>query len=68
MAQIRRFVTLLGMAAIALIGYELVTGDMSLPDAGVRAMGVLVGVIVVTKLASSGLRLLAESLESSVDS
>lgn len=68
MAQIRRFVTLLGMAAIALIGYELVTGDMSLPDAGVRAMGVLVGVIVVTKLANSGLRLLAESLESSVDS
>ncbi|MCB0990050.1 MAG: hypothetical protein R2770_12075 [Acidimicrobiales bacterium] len=68
MAQIRRFVTLLGMAAIALIGYALVTGDMSLPDAGVRAIGVLVGVIVVMKLAGSGLKMLAESLESSVES
>lgn len=68
MAQIRRFVTLLGIAAIGLIGYQLVMGDMSLPDAGIRAMGVLVGVILVMRVVGSGVRLLAESLDRPSDS
>ncbi|MCP3934267.1 MAG: hypothetical protein GY708_02720 [Actinomycetia bacterium] len=62
MGQIRRFVTLLGMAAIGLIGYQLIVGDLSLPDAGVRALGVLIAVIVVMKLATAGVKALADSL------
>ncbi len=64
MSQIRRFVTLIGMVAIALISYQLIVGDISLPDAGIRALGVLIGVIVVMKLAAAGVNALAESLAS----
>lgn len=63
MVAIRRGSAMVGLVFMALIGWGLATGSMSLFDGGIRAAGVLVGVLVVSSLLRFGVRQFADTLD-----
>lgn len=63
MATLRRVLAGCGLGAILWIGVLLVQGDLSLIDAGVRAILALVAVTVLVRIAEAGLGVMASSLE-----
>lgn len=62
---VRRLVAALGLIAMAPLGYLLVMGRVTLPEAATRAGFTLLAVLVVSRLAGWGFNLLAGSIESS---
>ncbi len=65
MRDVRRVLSILGLLAMGWISLLLVMGRLSLLDAGIRALAVMLAVVVVTKLVRLGTRALASSLEAS---
>ncbi len=65
MKDVRRILSTLGLLALGWISLLLVLGRLSLLDAGIRALAVMVAVLVVGKLIRVGTGILASSLEAS---
>lgn len=63
MAGVRRILSACGLGAILWIGVLLVQGDLSVADAGIRAMLALVAVVVLVRIVESSLAAMASSLE-----
>lgn len=63
MAGVRRILAACGLGAILWIGVLLVQGDISVADAGVRAILALVAVKVVSRVADAGLGAMVGDLE-----
>ena len=58
MAAVRRVLVCCGLSAILWLGVLLVQGDISLADAGVRAILALVVVMVLVRVVEASLRLM----------
>jgi len=61
--SLRRYVAVLGLLGLGWIAYGLVSSELALFDAGIRAGALLVGVLLITALMRVGIGLLASSLE-----
>jgi len=65
MDSLRRYAAVLGLLGLGWIAYGLVSGELALLDAGIRAGALLVGVLLITTFMRVGIGLLASSLERS---
>lgn len=61
----RRAVAVVGLVALAVIGYLLATGQLSPVEAGQRAALTLAAAVLVSRLAGWGFALMVASLEPS---
>ena len=60
---IQRMIAVVGLVALAPIGYLLFTGELSLVEAGTRAGITFVAVMVVARIGGWGFSLMARSME-----
>ncbi len=63
MASVRQALAGAGLVAILWLGIQLVQNSISVVDAGIRAVIALVVVVVLSRLATAGVKLLAATLE-----
>ena len=63
MGAFRRVLAGAGLVAILWIGVQLVQNKVSVADAGIRALLALVAVVVLSRLVTAGVKLLAVTLE-----
>jgi hypothetical protein len=62
-ASVRQALAGAGLVAILWLGIQLVQNSISVVDAGIRAVIALVVVVVLSRLATAGVKLLAATLE-----
>lgn len=63
MNSIRRALAAVGFLGLLWLGIQLVQGSVSLADAGLRAVILLVAVGLTIRVAGAGVRLMASSLD-----
>ena len=60
---VNRVVAMLGLVMIAVVAYQVATGSIGLEDAAVRAGITLGAALVVKRMGTTGMSLLADSMD-----
>ena len=60
---LNRVVAMLGLAMLAVVGYQLVVGSLGIEDAAIRAGITFGAALIIRRLGTSGMAMLADSMD-----